>query len=262
MTMSLGADLRRVCTVRPLPKGKGSVKFPVYGSVTAAALTEATDMSNTAVSTSSQTVTPGEYGVMTTLTDEADWESNPPQVGKDIGMLFGDAIKGIRNQTIWALFDGFSQTAGTTNTDIGETAIINCVQQLMNAKVKRPFYMPITPHVFEDLLTIYSTNTNLTAESIRNAVLNDGIMPPVYGVVPLLIDDLASGTSAGKRDGADAKCAVLATSALGFVEGFDLRIETQRDISLRGTELVAVSYFGVGEVNDTHGVELLVDNKD
>ena len=262
MVMSQGADLRRVCTVRPLPKGKKSVSFPLYGAVTAASVAEATDLTNTAVSTTTSEVTPSEYGVMTTLTDVADWESNPAQVGADIGKLFGEAIRDIRNQTIWALFDGFSTSVGTTNTDITEALVLSAVRNLKSAKCPGPYYMPITPHVMEDLMGLYSTSTSFTAEAIRNAVLENGILPPIYGVIPLVIDNLASGTSSGQRDSADAKCAVLSPRALGFVEGYDIRIETERDASLRATEIVATSFFGVAEIKDDYGVELLVDNKD
>ena len=81
-------------------------------------------------------------------------------------------------------------------------------------------------------------------------------------MIPLLVDDLASGTSAGKRDGADAKCGMFSREAIGFVDGCDIRIETERDASLRAVEIVATSLFSTAEINDDFGVELLVDNKD
>jgi hypothetical protein len=40
----------------------------------------------------------------------------------------------------------------------------------------------------------------------------------------------------------------------------DLKIETQRDASLRADEIVATSVYGVGELHDTYGVELNVDS--
>lgn len=262
MTMSQGAKLRDYVMRRDLPEGKSGITFPAYGDVTVAAVAEGTDLSNQAVSTTGVTISPGEYGGMTTLTDVADYTSNPTQVGADIGKLFGEAIRAAQNQAIWALFDGFSQTAGTTNTDITEANIADCVRQLISAKAPRPYYMAITPHVFEDLLAIYSTNTANTTDQLRNAVLNDGVLPPIYGVIPILLDNLAAGTSDGEIDAADAKCGVFSRNAIGYVEGYDIRIETERNASLRAEEIVATTYFGVGEVNDAWGVELLVDNKD
>jgi hypothetical protein len=40
----------------------------------------------------------------------------------------------------------------------------------------------------------------------------------------------------------------------------DLKIETQRDASLRADEIVATAVYGVAELNDTYGVELMMDS--
>ena len=51
--------------------GGKSVEVPIYATVSAAAVSEASDLSNTAVNPSSVTITASEIGVMTTLTDLA-----------------------------------------------------------------------------------------------------------------------------------------------------------------------------------------------
>ena len=73
---------------------------------------------------------------------------------------------------------------------------------------------------------------------------------------------VAAGSSAGQADSADAVCGVFSRDAIGYVDGYDIKIETERNASLRAEEIVATSFFGVGEVVDTWGVELLVDNAD
>jgi hypothetical protein len=40
----------------------------------------------------------------------------------------------------------------------------------------------------------------------------------------------------------------------------DVKIETQRDASLRADEIVATSVYGVGEIHDTYGIELHYDS--
>lgn len=258
-----GVRLRDYIRYKKVPQGKSGALFPEYGQVTAAGLTEGTDISSpTQVSTSGVTLTPTEHGLMPVLTDLADYASNPVDVASDIGKVCKDAIVARENQLIWALFDGFSQTAGKADTDITEANIASCVRQLISAQAPRPYYMAITPHVLEDLYAIYSTNTNFTSNDLRNMVLDKGVLPPIYGVIPLVVDNLASGTSAGKADSADAKCGVFSPMALGFAELWDIRIEPERNASLRAWELVVTSAFAVGELKDTWGVELLVDNKD
>ena len=40
----------------------------------------------------------------------------------------------------------------------------------------------------------------------------------------------------------------------------DLKIETQRDASLRADEIVATAVYGVAELNDTNGCEVEADS--
>ena len=80
-------------TMRPLVRnyaitgGGKSVEVPIYGTVSASAVAEATDLSNTAINPTSVTITASEVGIMTTLTDLAR-NSAPRNVAGDIGKLF------------------------------------------------------------------------------------------------------------------------------------------------------------------------------
>ena len=61
--------------MRPLVKnyaitgGGKVVQIPIYAAVTAATVSEATDLSNTAITPTSVSITASENGIMTTLTD-------------------------------------------------------------------------------------------------------------------------------------------------------------------------------------------------
>ena len=95
--------------------GGKSVEVPIYSAVSAAAVNEATDLTNTAVNPSSVTITATEKGVMTTLTDLAR-NSAPRNVAGDIGRLFGEAIAKKMDQDLIGLFDGFSTSIGGAGT--------------------------------------------------------------------------------------------------------------------------------------------------
>ena len=58
----------------------------------------------------------------------------------------------------------------------------------------------------------------------------------------------------------DYKGGLFHKDALGIAMLQDLKIETQRDASIRGTEIVATAVFGVGELHDSYGVEVLADS--
>ncbi|MHC4379396.1 MAG: phage major capsid protein [Planctomycetota bacterium] len=259
---SQGVDLSTLIVNRPLEEGKGSATFPIYDQEVMAAVNEATDLTNTAFDTTAVTITPGEKGLMTTLTDIAKRRSGGMQAAIDIGRVMGEAYRNIKNTEIYALFDGFSTTIGTTNVDITEALIQQAVGILRAKKAPGPYYMPVTPYVLEDLLGLYSSNTDSISSSLMDSAQIDGFLPKIHGVVPVLVDSLPTGTGTGQLEEADTKTAIFSGQALGFVSEWDFKIETQRDASLRGDEMVATSSFGVGELKDDWGVELLLDNKD
>ena len=85
--------------------GGKSVEVPIYANVSAAAVNEATDLSNTAINPTSVTITASEVGIMTTLTDLAR-NSASRNVAGDIGRLFGEAIARKIDADLSALFTG------------------------------------------------------------------------------------------------------------------------------------------------------------
>jgi len=252
---SQGVNLEEYVTRRPLEAGKGSATFPIFDEEVMNSVAEGTDLTNTAFDSTAVTITPGEYGLMTTLTDLASNRAGA-QAAIDIGRVMGEAARAAKNEAIYALCDGFSTALGTTDTDITEALIQQAVATIRAAKAPGPYYMPVTPWVLEDLLGLYSTNTNYTAEALRNQSVLEGTLPPIHGVIPLIVDNITG------IDDADTKTAVFSGAAIGYVEEWDFRVETERNASLRGTEWVATASFGVGEIKDSWGVELLVDNKD
>jgi hypothetical protein len=58
----------------------------------------------------------------------------------------------------------------------------------------------------------------------------------------------------------DAKGAVFAPEALAIAMKRDFQIEPQRDASLRAFELNATAVYGVGELDDSFGVEMFFDS--
>lgn len=258
---SQGIDLSQICTNRPLEEGKGSATFPVYDEETMASVAEGTDLTSTAFDTTAATITPGEYGLMTNLTDLAKRRAGM-QSAIDIGRVMGQAYLAAKNRAIYALGDGFSTALGTTNVNITEALIQEAVAELRIQKAPGELYMLVTPHVMKDLLGLYSSNTDSIAAPLMEDAQIRGLLPKIHGVNPILVDNLVIGTGTGEINEADTKASIFSAGALGFVEEWDFRIETERNASLRADELVATASFGVGEIKDSWGIELLVDNKD
>ncbi len=119
-------------TMRPLVRnyaitgGGKSVEVPIYSAVSAAAVSEASDLSNTAINPSSVTITASEVGIMTTLTDLAR-NAAPRNVAADIGRLFGEAIAKKIDTDLTALFDGFSQEVNDGTAVLSAANVFNAV---------------------------------------------------------------------------------------------------------------------------------------
>jgi hypothetical protein len=88
--------------------GQGKqIAVPIYPVVSASAVNEATDLSNTAINPTESTITASEVGVMTTLTDLGR-DSASRDVASDIGKVFGEALAKKVDSDLVALFASFA----------------------------------------------------------------------------------------------------------------------------------------------------------
>ena len=111
-----------------------TVQVPKYPSITAAALTEGTDMTSTAVSTSSVSITVAEVGAQVFLTDLAAMGSGNP--ADELGTVLGNAIATKMDVDLIALFDGLSTSLGGTTTELSVAALFQAAATLRANKVR------------------------------------------------------------------------------------------------------------------------------
>jgi len=248
--------------MRPLVKnyaiqgGGKSVEVPIYAAVSAAAVSEASDLSNTAINPSSVTITASENGIMTTLTDLAR-NSAPRNVAADIGKLFGEAIAKKIDTDLTALFDGFSTAVGSGSTALTAALVFQSIANVRNAGVSMDGVSAVLhPMVAYDLkANLTNTFANANGNDVANEALRNGFVGRLGGVPIYETTNVANDGTAG-----DYKQGVFHRDALGLAMMQDIKIETQRDASLRADEIVATAVYGVGELNDSYGVELHSDS--
>ena len=252
--------------MRPLVKnyavtgGGKSVEVPIYSAVSASAVSEASDLSNTAIDPTSKTITCSEHGIMTTLTDLAR-NSAPRNVAGDIGRLFGEAIAKKIDKDLTALFGGFSTTVGSASTAMSAALIFQAVAKLRaNSVPGDNLNAVIHPQVAFDLksgLTNTFANPN---PGVGNEALRSGLVGQIAGVNIFETSNMTDSSSNDPGTTGDYKGAVFHPEALGLAMMQDLKIETQRDASLRADEIVATAVYGVSELNDTNGCEVEADS--
>ena len=236
--------------------GGKAVEVPIYAAVSAAAVNEATDLSNTAINPSSQTITASEVGIMTTLTDLAR-NAAPRNVAADIGRLFGEAIAKKQDQDLIALFDGFSSAVGDGTSAINAAAIFNALSTLReNALNINECAVVLHPKIAFDLkANLTNTFANANANDLANEALRSGFVGSLAGMNVFETSNMSNTGNAG-----DYKGGAFHRDAIALAEMQGLKIETQRDASLRADEIVATAVYGVGEIHDSYGVELHHDS--
>jgi HK97 family phage major capsid protein len=236
--------------------GGKAVEVPIYSAVSAAAVAEATDLSNTAIDPSSATITASEVGVMTTLTDLAR-NSAPRNVAADIGRLFGEAIAKKQDTDLIALFDGFSVTSGDGTGAMSAAVIFNALSTLRaNSLPISECAVVLHPKIAYDLkANLTNTFANANANDLANEALRQGFVGRLAGMPVFETANMANTGTAG-----DYKGGAFHRDAIALAEMQGLKVETQRDASLRADEIVATAVYGVGEIHDSYGVELHYDS--
>jgi len=229
-----------------------TIQVPKYSTVSAADLTEGTDMSSTEVTTSSVSIAVGEVGVQAFLTDMATMGAGNP--AQEIGTLLGNAIARKIDEDLISLFDGFGTSFGGTGTELSVADIFKAAATLRNAKVNGQLVAVVNP------LQAYALKANLTntfanpnGGDLQNEAMRNGFVGSIAGV------DIYESAHVAIDGSGDAKGGVFAPEALALAMKRDFVIEPERNASLRGWELNATAVYGVGELDDAYGVEMYFD---
>ena len=233
--------------------GGKSVEVPIYANVSAAAVNEATDLSNTAINPTSVSITAAEVGIMTTLTDLAR-NSASRNVAADIGRLFGEAIATKIDTDLTALFTGFSTEKGPgAGSELTVQDLFEVAAELKTNKAPGPYYGVFHPkQIFNVKKSLTNTFVGRDTE-LSNEAMRTGFVGNIAGIQIFETSNISV-------DGSDDSIAgVFSQDALALAMMQDLKIESQRDASLRADEIVATAVFGVGELHDSYGVKLTAD---
>ena len=234
--------------------GGKSVEVPIYANVSASAVNEATDLSNTAINPTSVTITASEVGIMTTLTDLAR-NSASRNVAADIGRLFGEAIARKIDADLSALFTGFStERGGGAGNELTVQDLFEASADLRTANAPAPYYGVFHPkQIFNVKKSLTNTFVGRDTE-LSNEAMRSGFVGNIAGI------QIFESSNVSVDGSDDSIGGVFSQDALALAMMQDLKIESQRDASLRADELVATAVFGVSEIHDSYGVKLTADS--
>ena len=195
---------------------------------------------------------------MTTLTDLGR-DSASRNIAADIGKLFGDAIAKKVDSDLAALFGSFASgnDLGAAGTELTADLLLKAESTLRALNVPRPYYGVFNPKAMFNLkktLTApgYSTGANAIGD-LAQETLRNGYAGTVFGI------DLFENANLAIDGSDDSVGGVFHPASLGLAMKTDFRLESQRDASLRATELVATVTYGTGVVKDDYGCQVTTD---
>lgn len=256
----------------PVSKGRVVQFADITDPGAAAAINEATDASNTAVATGGVTVTASEQAIMATPTDVLSESSVFDAFQWVRGALARSYAERI-GDIFCALYAAFSNVTGSSGTDFTLAQFLAAVSALSGREVNGTYTCVLHPQQVLDLRA-GSGNTpggilpgpaaNLTGnEFLGSAAFNQTIMTSVQrrAYIGELFDvDIWATTSVTTaNNGADRAGAVFGADAIGWHELRDMRVELQRDASLRASEIVVSGNIGAAELADTKGQSIITD---
>jgi len=252
--------MRPLVTTYPISGSGKTIEVPVYPTISASAVNEASDLSNTAVNPTSATITASEIGVMTTLTDLAR-DSASRNVGADIGKLFGEAIAKKVDTDLAGLLDDFASAndQGGAGTELTADLLFKAQAILRSANVPAPYYAVFHPKATFNLKKTLTqpayttTSSGYAISDIGNEALRNGYIGRIAGI------DIFENANISIDAYDDSFGGVFHPQSIGLALKEDFKVETQRDASLRATEIVASITVGSGVLKDTYGVTVKVD---
>ena len=244
-----------------LSAGQGkTVTVPIYPKQTAAALTEGTAPTFTAVSTDGATLTVSEVGLTAQISDLAMMAS-ASNVVADIGRLFGEAIARKMDTDLMALFMSFStSTVGGTSTAATPALLFQAIAKLRSQgyDTSNDCAIVLHPNVAYDVASTLTSTFAAPASMIGNDALRNGFMGTLGGV-PVYQSSLVP-LETGSGAAGDYACGIFHKDALGLAMMQDIRIESQREATKRGFDIVGSAIYGVGELYDAAGVRGIFDS--
>jgi N4-gp56 family major capsid protein len=240
-----------------IPAGQGkTITVPIYPNQTAAAMTEATAPDATAISTDGVTLTVSEVGLRATVSDLSIMAS-ASNVVADIGKLFGEAIARKMDTDMMASFNTFSGVVGGVGEGLSGTATAALLFQAI-AKLRANGYdtssncaIVLHPNIAYDVASTLTSTFAAPASQVGNSALANGLMGNLGGV-PVYqssLVNLADGSTAG-----DYGCGIFHRDAIALATMQDIKIESQREATLRGFDIVGSAIYATGELYDGAGI--------
>ena len=241
-----------------LGKGEKSITVPKIGQFTAVAVGDGVDIVDEQdIGMTTVSLTTSEVGMKIILTDKL-----VRQLSEDtfrmVGKQAGDAMARKKDGDLLALFSALNGTSDLSTSgydmELGNVSVL--IGHAMANKFPKPYSIVAHPWTVTNFVNStfgYAGGTTGAAagaafpSEFSQDLLKDYFSINVGGV-PIFHDGNLTVDASY-----DSVAAIFSKEALAYAESVNYNQETERDASLRGTELVWTSDYGVFELDDGYG---------
>ena len=239
-----------------LPSGAKQVTVPKVGQMTVSDLQDGRDIvDEEEIGMTTVDLTAAEVGAKVILTDKLVREQQN-NVFTIIGKQLGDAMARKKDTDVHALYG--SLNGGTTLGGSAAMSLANVAGAIAFAKANKfgsQIYILQHPNAVFDIANAAVTSSQY---AIPHGWSEDLLGNFWSGIRPLngvpIFEDGNLAVSSNNAVGV-----IAAKDALAVLKSVDTRTERQRDASLRATEVVITSDYGVFELDDAKGAPLTFD---
>ena len=240
-----------------LPKGSKQVTVPKVGQMSMSDLVDGQDIvDEEEIGMTTVDLTAAEVGAKIILTDKLVRQSSE-NVMSIVGRQLGDGMARKKDTDVTALYSGFSTELGAAARTMSLANVSAVVAYAKGNKFGSQVYINHHPFAVWDIANtaVTASTTYPVPKGWTEDLLGDFFsgLRPLNGV-PIFEDGNITIDSSD-----DAVGVIADKSALAVLKSVDTRTERQRDASLRATELVMTSDYGVFELDDSKGAALTLD---
>tara|TARA_B100001094_G_scaffold36227_1_gene30360 strand:+ start:5229 stop:6116 length:888 start_codon:yes stop_codon:yes gene_type:complete len=255
-------------TVKGEPKAD-QITFIAYNagsdkitSADVAATAEGTVTPSTALDTEKKTCTLDMYSVMAPMYDEARL-SNADDIAANTGALIGNALSAKADALLNLLFDGFSNAVGANNAALSVDNLFDALSLLkQNSAIGQPNAV-LDPRQIWGTFGVH--NDLVTAAQFAGAGVQDegartGFVSQIAGIGMHSSSEFTVTDNDGGSSGtaSSVKGGVFVPGALGMgYAGEMLRVEMYREGNYLRDNIIGSGFWGVTEIIDGWGVEVL-----
>jgi hypothetical protein len=235
--------------------------YPKWPTLTASDLTEGTDLSNTAISTTKATITAAEVGLMAEITDVLE-ASDILNGLSEYSPVLARAVKTKIDADCCALLANTNSgtAVGSSGVDLTYANFLSGLTVAENANAHSAGQIVCVLHTQQggDLRSnMGSTNTIFSQIDARKELYSNmaGYFGTLHEVDIFTDTNVPTANTAADRAGGF----FVKGYTFGMATKWAVRVELERNASKRATEIVCTANYGVGELVDAAGCPIVTD---